>query len=603
MIPLEIESGAGPRRVNLFSYLDSAREELAHEASYVWIKALRHAHVDGVPFRSRLTYRGDSLWWFAELYLHKDRVVLGLHRAIAAFDAMVEAERPLAVRSMDPHRAWLVRRLAASRRIRFDGRAPEPAGWTQALRLDARAASLDAAARLSRVRMTRAAADTTRIAAFVHKAFWRAETSGGGAEAYIGPVLRELESRAGEIRYVGVGPRTNFRARHWWDALRAASPADAVVPVEAFAPLRALKASRDLWRRRHAIRRALWASADIRSHAVIRGCDCWPAIRGQMAGIALLQFPWSARVMDEAGATLDALQPRVAVTYAEAGGWGRAIALECRRRGIPLAAFQHGFIYRHWLNYRHEADEMAPDAANPADAGFPRPAMTLVFDDDAAGHLLGAGRFPPDTVRVTGSPGLDTLVSAVRALSAERLAAIRREAGARDGDAIVLVATKEREAARILPVFLEAARAMDGVVVAIKPHPAETPDVYTRTVSGIPNARVATAAAPLPELLAVAAAVVTVNSTVAIDALTLGVPSLVIGLPNNLSPFVEAGMMAGANGVEEMRAALGRLLYDQEFRHRMLAAAGAVHGPGDRIGGSAARAAEAVLDLLKESRS
>jgi capsule polysaccharide modification protein KpsS len=37
-------------------------------------------------------------------------------------------------------------------------------------------------------------------------------------------------------------------------------------------------------------------------------------------------------------------------------------------------------------------------------------------------------------------------------------------------------------------------------------------------------------------LLAAADAVVTMNSTVAIDALVLGVPALVIGLPNNLSP-------------------------------------------------------------------
>ena len=35
------------------------------------------------------------------------------------------------------------------------------------------------------------------------------------------------------------------------------------------------------------------------------------------------------------------------------------------------------------------------------------------------------------------------------------------------------------------------------------------------------------------------------NSTVAIDAMVLGVPALVVGLPNNLSPFVEAGAMAG----------------------------------------------------------
>ncbi len=60
-----------------------------------------------------------------------------------------------------------------------------------------------------------------------------------------------------------------------------------------------------------------------------------------------------------------------------------------------------------------------------------------------------------------------------------------------------------------------------------------------------PNVRVLPPQAPLAPLLCASRAVVTVNSTVAIDAAVLGVPALVIGLPNNLSPFVEAGLMAG----------------------------------------------------------
>ena len=73
------------------------------------------------------------------------------------------------------------------------------------------------------------------------------------------------------------------------------------------------------------------------------------------------------------------------VTYAEAGGWGRAIVLESRRRGIPLVGLQHGFIYRHWLNYLHEPDEMAAGSRSALDdRGFPRPTLTLLFDDYAA---------------------------------------------------------------------------------------------------------------------------------------------------------------------------------------------------------------------------
>ena len=87
---------------------------------------------------------------------------------------------------------------------------------------------------------------------------------------------------------------------------------------------------------------------------------------------------------------------------------------------------------------------------------------------------------------------------------------------------------------------------MPGVQLAIKTHPAETPDAYAAVAAGAPNVSVLPADAPLAPLLAASRAVVTVNSTVALDAAVLGVPALVIGLPNNLSPFVDAGVMAGA---------------------------------------------------------
>ena len=78
------------RDVALASYLDAAGEERALTSAYGWIKSLRHAHVDGVPLRRRFTTRGDSLWWFAELYLHKQEVILALFK--------------VARRARDPHR-------------------------------------------------------------------------------------------------------------------------------------------------------------------------------------------------------------------------------------------------------------------------------------------------------------------------------------------------------------------------------------------------------------------------------------------------------------------------------------------------------------------
>jgi hypothetical protein len=604
---LTLHAGAATRKVALASYLDGAGEERAAAAANTWIKGLRHARVDDEPLRRRFTHREDSLWWFAELYLHKQQAVLNLFRTITALDALVARESPSAIEVTAGDRLvhTVAARFADARRLRLAGSAPRVLPLADLASLDARGSWLQAAAIGSRVRRPRVSALPARVLAFVHRAFWRAGGDGGGAESYIGPVLRELERHLGrgELRCVSVGPSSNFRTRRWWHPVVGRSDPEQAPPVESFAGLESVSPSIGVWRARHAFRRSLWSSEDLRSAAVIDGCDCWPIVRNELAGIALLQWPWSARAMDEAGAALDALDPAAALTYAEAGGWGRAIVLECRRRGIPTAGLQHGFIYRHWLNYLHEPDEMLPDPARPADRGFPYPSLTLLFDAFAADHLTARGRFPETALRVTGSPRLDDLARVAATLSPSDLARARSAAGAEAGEALVVVTTKWKEARDVLPAFLEAAGALPGVNVAIKAHPAETAEAYTPATAGRPRVRVLDPSVPLAPLLAASRAVVTVNSTVALDAAVLDIPALVLGLPNNLSPFVEAGVMAGGDG--DVGTALSRILYDEEFRQRLGAAReGFLAQFAIRPDGRAAeRSAAAVLELANDRRA
>jgi hypothetical protein len=414
-------------------------------------------------------------------------------------------------------------------------------------------------------------------------------------------VLHALEKRLPReaIAYVGVGPATNFRARRWWRPARAAG-GDVVTPVERFAPRAAMQGSWRLWQSRNDIRRSLHNSQDLRNAAVIRGCDCWPIVRDALDGVALLQFPWSARAMDEAGAALDSLKPAVAVTYAEAGGWGRALALESRRRGIPLVGLQHGFIYRHWLNYRHEPDEMAAASEESTDRGFPRPALTLLFDEYAAQHLATAGRFPRESLAVTGSPRLEALVTAASSLTSDRIAATHTAAGAANGKALVLVVSKFSEIRPWLPDLVTAAGRLPDLHIAIKTHPAETPALYEPATAGAANISVLPAAMDLASLVKAARAIVTVNSTVALDALLLGTPSVVIGLPTNLSPFVSRGVMAGVAAGDEIAPVLRNTVYDEEFRQQ-IAAAGSAFATEYRLApaGAADRSAEAILALTR----
>ena len=607
---LSITTGTGERQVELDAYLDSAAEEAAHQFAYTWIKQLRHVIVDGRSFRERFTVRGDSLWWFSEIYLHKEGVIVDLFRTIASIKALIERERPSeirVVRASDAVRHVVVG-FASQRQVRTSGGVTALRWRVRRTKLEWRARMLTLSARRTASRgsgsvtpQLPAGTRGTGIAAFIHRAFWRAGGDDGSAESYIGPVLRALEESLGTsaIAYVGVGPARNFRARAGSKHRRESEQSDAVMPVEAFAPFSALQAFHDTWRSRRAHDRLLASSEGLRRAAVVEGIDCWPIVREQLAGIAYLQWPWSVRAMDEAGAALDILQPKAVLTYAEAGGWGRALILEARRRKIPSVGLQHGFIYRTWLNYLHEPDEMQPGA--DGDAGFPAPTLTLLFDAYAEHHLRQAGRYSAEQLRVTGSPRLDATMRTLASFDAESLESTRRESGVEHGAALVLVTTKERQARHVLPELLSAAEGLPGVSVVIKPHPAEIADAYAPLVAGRGNVHVASPAAPLAPLLAASRAVVTVNSTVALDAAVAGIPALVIGLPNNLSPFVDAGILAGAR-TSDIRQQLERILYDEGFRQQLAAARSNFLQQYAMVstGTAAARSAEAIIELMRD---
>jgi len=580
----------------LASFLTLEMREQARVDANAWIKSFRHAPYDGVPMRQRFTYRDDSLWWFTEIYLHKMRRLDEAASVLLALEQACDAESPvgLAVHTdsavvRDASVAFAARRGLP---LEIVGAQDDDEG------LEWRSYQIGVTAELSRLRGSTRVEKKPAVAAFVHTAFWR--TSPGVErpmqESYIGAVLDAVSAAAGDdnLYCVGVGPRRNFKARRWWDALGVTVPyARMVTPVERLTPRAALDGSLALWRDRRALADALTAGEGIRAAAMHRGYDLWPIVRRELRAVAMLQWPWSARAMDEAGAALDALSPSSVLTYAEAGGWGRALMLEARRRRIPSVGLQHGFIYRHWLNYLHEPDEIS---AAGSDRGCPIPDVTLLFDRYAEQHLRDAGHFPAASLSVTGNARLDQLVAQSEALKPMR-DALRREFCSAADQPLAVLAAKFNEIRGVLGDLAAAVKALPGMRLIIKPHPAETPEDYAAMTAATPNISIADSATDLARLLTAADAIVTMNSTVAIDGLVLGLPSLVIGLPNNLSPLVKAGAMLGADGADDIRQQLHALLYDAEVRRRVTDAGAAFASRYELAsdGQAARRTAEAIL--------
>jgi len=591
-----IGAGGARQTLDLTSLASADLQERVRAEANAWIKRLRLVPYEGTTMRERFTFRGDSLWWFTEIYLHKMRQLDDALAAVFTLEAAVAIAAParLEVTCGNPAAVHATRAFARSRGIAIDVTAPV----RRQPRVDA-GLLVGVSALLSRLRPTpRPPATPARVVAFVHTAFWRTGASGEGRESYIGHVLDAVRSRVGpdDLRLVGVGPRRNFRLRRWWDPV-VPGAASRVTPVEHYARRAKLAESLALWRKRETLARAVTTGDAIRAAGWHGRYDLWPVLAAELADAARVQWTWSARAMDEARAALTALQPDVAITYAEAGGWGRALVLEARRLGIPTVGLQHGFIYRHWLNYRHEADEMQ---SLGDDAGFPRPTRTLLFDRHARQTLETAGRFPAESLAITGSPRLDELVA--RLETAGDRDTIRRDLGVPPAGHLLVLAAKASEIGPHLEALFAAVH-RPGLRLVVKPHPAESRDVYVTRLAPDAPVEVLDAQADLGRLLAAADGLITMNSTVAIDALVLGVPALVVGLPSNLSPFVDAGVMLGATGAG-VPAALERLLYDRQARDALLERGRAFVDRHEMRadGGAARRAADLVLAQRRQAR-
>jgi len=273
---LAIERAGRLETIDLDDYGAGAIADEAAGRANAWIKSLRHVDVAGRPLRDRFHYRGDSLWWFAELFLHKEGVVDALWRTALTLDAVCEVEEPTRVGVVDGGAALRLLLPQVAARLGIDllpgtdvGRGAARARDTST-GVKSRVLTWAAEARRA-VPAPRPALATGGTLAFVHSAFWRDAT---GEEGYIAPVLDALAATsAAPIQLVGVGPRRNFQARRWWHPLmpgwRQPRGDGAVVPVETLASRVALAGSRAVWRARHAVADALIGSEAMRPVAWI----------------------------------------------------------------------------------------------------------------------------------------------------------------------------------------------------------------------------------------------------------------------------------------------------------------------------------------------
>ncbi len=405
-------------------------------------------------------------------------------------------------------------------------------------------------------RLDALAAETGRLLVVLEHTRQRVETADGPRDVnpYLSPVVDALRGSALEPIEIDLKARVDDDA--WWERLNAPDGAR-LLPSSAI--WRAGEAESDAEGGTGGIEvgsAESWAAivGAIRTPVIVHGVDLGPALVGRVSELAARWMPSKTRAVTSIRALLRRLRPTGVLLADEyhRQDWLTA----ARAEGVPVAAIQHGMIYRGHNGYVHRE---RPDS-------LALPDRTYVFGEWERDVLVGDSVYRDDEVRVSGSPRLDLAEAAPDADAA----ALRAELGVRPGDRMVVLSGTYGPAYRRFHIPYALDRLLDrpwpNVHLVVKQHPGEKDrGPYEALVTGLAVAR---GFAPPPvsvvqhidlyRLLRSADAHLGIHSTVLTEAVAAGTLNLLADTlaSSDLLGYVEAGVAVPVRNGADLLAAL-----------------------------------------------
>lgn len=270
------------------------------------------------------------------------------------------------------------------------------------------------------------------------------------------------------------------------------------------------------------------------------------------------RLPDAVLAIETSRRALSVLRPRCLYVVDSYDLWGRGLVVAARDASVRSVEVQHGIIQRNHGGYLHMEGEVAADHSQRSPFS-PLPDLIVVNGVASKESLIEDGHFPPDSVRVTGSPNIES----ARRRQGDRHE-IRSRLRLRDDSLVLLFFGAPRH---VFPADDEHVRAvlacclrMPELQLLLRPHPGDhsNPERYRSEVAaaGV-KVPVFTQSDPL-ELILAADIVVAHNSTTVLDAMALERPVIHInmsGSPDQF-PFVEDGGALRARSMDELRASI-----------------------------------------------
>jgi len=258
---------------------------------------------------------------------------------------------------------------------------------------------------------------------------------------------------------------------------------------------------------------------------------------------------------------LSQVKPKVLFLTCEYSPLNRALAYMARTEGIPTIALQHGIITPVHPDYIFDDNNMK----------LVLPNITLVYGRYHYNLLTKNSVYEPKQVIVTGNPRYDVLYHADKIYSREEFL---KKYNIRPDSKIILWITQchdlseEENIKNFVAVFGTMQNLKDKILI-IKQHPGEE-EKHTKMIeANLKKYKIDVVITPKSsdtyEQLYVCDLMMTKNSTVAMEAVALNKPVIVLNLSGerDVVDYVEQGVALGVYREEDLRTAIEKLLKDE----------------------------------------
>lgn len=565
--------------------LDGSAREALRDRAFRWVKQMGETNIEGHALKSLFRDGGICLWWWCETSLWEGRgdgmLFPGAVQVAWSLETIqrlvAEGETDSVVISGDSPCPLL--HLAAE--------AARTAGIPTVLRIRHRAVPV--LPRTLKVQLSQFALNRRRLqwrprelepemTVFVTYAT-RVRIAGGGEDANFVAVSRELEARGKEWRAIVVDNAADA-TKPWKRSLETLPKGyEALESLISGAPAsRAARTASRIARRF----RSSWESiaAELRWENIVVG----PAYVRVFRTLLSSHVPSGAYYFWAFREVFSRWQPARLVVVNETGYAGRAAVAAGNASGVPTIGLQHGVItptHIEYVNERAALDPPNPDAV-------PIPTRTLLDGDYYREVLQRDSAYPPQSLVVCGAPRYDTFLS-------------RLNSKPQVSKEYVTLLTQPIDELPTVRAILQMISRLDGVRLAIRPHPLEDPKRYQSALreQGI-NAPVM-AREDLAEVFGRSIAVIAPFSTAVVEANLAGLPVAVVNLSGERDyvPYADRGGSVRVTALSELPAVVRDFLgHGPMWRHlsetRRTFLENFAWGAG---AGSASRMTDAILAL------